>query len=316
MNFALRLTLRCLLILLLLATTLWAALGLWYQFELRPGWRLAAVAAWSLFGLAACILVWRQRWHGLLAYTLGLAMYLSWWLNIRPGSDLLWADDVAQTLSSRVQGNQLQLQQVRAFDWRSERDYSVNWVARSYDLDQLLSVDLALSYWMGPAIAHTLVSFGFADGRYLTFSIEIRKQRHQSYSALAGFFKAYQASLIAAEESDILRTRSNARAEDVYLYRVEMSAEARRSLLLAYVSEANTWAEQPRFYNTLTANCTTVVYEMMRRISPGLPMDWRILVSGYLPEYLYDLHALPQHAPADAGFSAAIRAGIPGMAQP
>ncbi|REM09644.1 DUF4105 domain-containing protein, partial [Mycobacterium tuberculosis] len=81
----------------------------------------------------------------------------------------------------------------------------------------LRSADLILSYWMGPAIAHTLISFGFDDGRYLVFSLEIRKERGESFSALGGFFRKFEMTLVASEETDIVRTRTNARGEDVYL---------------------------------------------------------------------------------------------------
>ena len=63
-------------------------------------------------------------------------------------------------------------------------------------------------------------------------------------------------------------------------------------MFLAYVETANGLARQPRFYNTLTANCITIVYQLARRIVPGLPMDYRLLLSGYLPEYLYRIGAL------------------------
>ncbi|TGR15911.1 DUF4105 domain-containing protein, partial [Mesorhizobium sp. M8A.F.Ca.ET.202.01.1.1] len=63
---------------------------------------------------------------------------------------------------------------VRDFTWRSETDYDAHWVRRAYDLDQLRSADLVLSYWMGPAIAHTLISFGFEDGRHVVFSLDNR----------------------------------------------------------------------------------------------------------------------------------------------
>lgn len=320
-----------LLSLVLLVATLWACLGLWYQLGGPAPVRIAAMAAWAVFGLAAIVLAWRHEWRGLLSYALAFALFLSWWMRIEPTGNRVWADDVAQELRARVDGNIVHLDNVRNFTWRSETDYTPRWESRSYDLDELQSVDVALSYWMGPAIAHTLVSFGFADGRYLTYSIEIRKQRGEAFSGVAGFFKHFEASLIAAEESDILRTRTNARGEDVYLYRVTMSPEARRSLFLAYATEANTLAAHPRFYNTLTANCTTIIFEMMRRIVPGLPLDWRLLASGYLPGYLYKLGALAPGqtlealhqaghinaralaAPDGAGFSRAIRAGTPGM---
>ena len=57
------------------------------------------------------------------------------------------------------------------------------------------------------------------------------------------------------------------------------------------MEEANSLARAPRFYNTLTANCTNLVFDMVRVIHPGVPMDARVLFSGYLPNYAYDLGA-------------------------
>ena len=65
-----------------------------------------------------------------------------------------------------------------------------------------------------------------------------------------------------------------------------------RSLFLAYINEANTLTTTPRFYNTVTANCTTLVYHMMKRIVGSLPLDYRLLLSGYLPEYVYKVGGL------------------------
>ncbi|MDA7414912.1 DUF4105 domain-containing protein [Xenophilus arseniciresistens] len=323
--------------LLLLLTALWAALALHYQLPISMPWRLAAVAAWGLFALAALLLIWRgQTARAVLSYGLAFALLLGWWVRLAPSNERDWADDVARHLQPRVQGSQVLLQNVRNFDWRSETDYTARWEARRYDLDRLRSVDMGLSYWMGPAIAHTLVSFGFDDGRggteQVVFSIEIRKERHEHFSAVAGFFKQFELSLVAGDERDLLRVRTNVRGEDVYLYRVQMAPAAIRSLFLAYVAEAESLQRQPRFYDTLTANCTTIVYQMAQRIVGGLPLDWRLLASGYLPEYVHEVGALApgqdlqalrsagritERAKAAAGdpqsFSRAIRAGMPGM---
>ncbi len=171
----------------------------------------------------------------------------------------------------------------------------MNWETRQYDLAKLTTVDVALSYWMGPAIAHTLVSFGFDDGSYVTFSVEIRKEKNELYSAVGGFFRQFETSIVAADEKDILRVRTNVRGEDVYLYRVLMPDDAKRSLFLSYIKEANKLVDQPRFYNTLTANCTTIVFDMIKHIIPGLPLDYRLFASGYLQDYLYDIDALDKH---------------------
>ncbi|WP_342663792.1 DUF4105 domain-containing protein [Ottowia thiooxydans] len=327
---------RCLLTLLVLLTAAWVVLALHYCLPWSPVGKLAACVLWGAFALAAIALLWRGGvGRALLAYGVAFAMLLGWWARIEPSDSRAWTDDVSRHLQASQAGSVVTLGNVRNFDWRGDTDYTPRWESRRYDLDRLRSVDVALSYWMGPAIAHTLVSFGFDDGQggteQVAFSIEIRKERGESFSAIAGFFKQFELSLIAADERDILRVRTNVRGEDLYLYRVAMPPAAMRSLFLAYIAEADALARQPRFYDTLTANCTTIVYEMAQTIVGGLPLDWRLLASGYLPEYLNDVGALvPGHAlstlrsagritdraqaaNADPRFSQAIRRGVPSI---
>ena len=272
---------------------IWGAFALWFQAPGGPVVQKVAVGLWVIGSIATLVLWWWLRRIGLVVpWLLAMLLMMAWWGTIKPSHDRIWADDVARMVTGKMEGSVVTLDQVRNFDWRSDTDYTQRWEARSYDLNQLRSVDVAMSYWMGPAIAHTLVSFGFADGRYLTFSIEIRKERTESFDGLAGFFKKYETVLIAADERDILRVRTNARGEDMWLYRLKMPPEMMRSLFLAYLDEGALLKREPRFYNTLIANCTTIIFEMARRIDPGLPLDWRLLASGYLDRYLYDIGAL------------------------
>ncbi len=329
----LRITLRLAASLALLLSALWACLALWYQLPVGLAGKIAAAVLWAGFALAAIALLWRGRAaRALLSYAAGFALLVGWWNTIAPSQDRAWADDVARQLSARVDGSVATLENVRAFDWRSETDYTPRWETRRYDLDRLRSVDVSVSYWMGPAIAHTLVSFGFDDGRFLTFSIEIRKERGESFSSLGGFFKRFELGLVAAEERDVLRVRTNVRGEDVHMYRVRLPRAEMRSLFLAYLDEAAALRRAPSFYNTLTANCTTIVYDLAKRIVPGLPMDWRLLASGYLPDYLFDVggltpgyglaalraagritdRAIASDATPGIDFSQAIRRGLPG----
>lgn len=216
---------RVLLTLLLAASALWGCLALAYQ---APGgnWgKGAAGVAWTALCVVAMVAVWRAapwRRRAGWAYVVGLALLCAWWQTLAPSNDRIWADDVARMLRGSVQGSVVTLQNVRNFDWRADDDYTVRWETRQYDLDQLVSVDMALSYWDGPAIAHTLVSFGFADGRHVVFSVEIRKERGEQFSEIGGFFKQFELSVVAAEERDILYVRAGPRGENVYLYPVHM----------------------------------------------------------------------------------------------
>lgn len=135
-----------------------------------------------------------------------------------------------------------------------------------------------------------------------------------------------------ADERDVIRLRTNYRKdppEDVYVYRLHGPVENGRHLFLQYLAEINALKDRPEWYNTLTTNCTTAIW-MHTRINPGHPpLSWKILASGYVPEYLYEIgrldsslpftelqrrahiNARAQAADKAADFSRQIRAGLP-----
>ena len=78
------------------------------------------------------------------------------------------------------------------------------------------------------------------------------------------------------------------RGEDVRIFRVRASPQTARNLLEEYVREANALVQTPRWYNSISTNCTTVIYKMLSLAGEGIPFDWRIIVNGYLPEMMHD----------------------------
>jgi Domain of unknown function (DUF4105) len=309
---------------------LWGGFALWYQIPGGSIVKAITVVVWAAVGVTLLAITVKGRPSvGLGCFAAAFAVLLVWWSQIPPSNNRVWSDDVSRTLSGRVDGNIVTLYGVRNFEWRSDTDYTQHWDTRTYDLSRLESVDLICSYWSMKAIAHVLVSFGFNDGSHVAFSVEIRREKQETFSEIGGFFKEFELSVIAADERDVVRVRTNVRGEDDYLYHIRMPADHMRSLFLAYVNEANTLVNTPRFYNTITVNCTTLVYHMMNRIVGGLPLDYRLLFSGYLPEYVYKVGGLDSRYSLDqlrafgritdraraadksATFSADIRQGIP-----
>ena len=108
---------------------------------------------------------------------------------------------------------------------------------------------------------------------------------------------------VAADERDVVGLRTHARREDTRLFRLAASPAQARDLLLAYAADLNRLAQEPRWYNTLTTNCTTVVYHLVGSVAPGwrfaLPLDPRVLLSGYLPGYLQQIGAVRQDIALD-----------------
>jgi len=325
-----------LLSLIILLFTGWGALAIWYSDIASSGLRMAVTALFGLAGLGAVlgVLLGRLR-RSLTGFALAFAVLLTWWNSIPPSNDRDWQTDVAKLAYAEVDGNRVTVRNIRNFDYRSEFDYTPAYYDRTFDLDKLRSVDLVAVYWMGPAIAHTFLSFGFEDGAQLAVSIETRKEKNEAYSTLKGFFKQYELYYVVADERDVIRLRTNYRKdppEDTYIYRVHGPTENARRIFMAYIGRINQLNAKPEFYNTLVDNCTTGIW-MNSRINPGhLPFSWKILASGYVPQYLYEhgrldgstsfetlqrlshVNRRAQDADQAPDFSQRIRAGVPGMA--
>lgn len=69
---------------------------------------------------------------------------------------------------------------------------------------------------------------------------------------------------MAADEKDLIHTRSNSRGEQVH-FPINMSKAESRALFEQYLHKANELKQQPN-ENTLTSNCTTLVFDMKSNI--------------------------------------------------
>jgi hypothetical protein len=292
-------------------------IGLWIAAIAGTVWAGVRYGPWSGFGLVlvAC------------------GVFALWWMTIQPSNDRDWQPDVAQLLTAEFDPgdpSRVLLRNVRNFDWQTPTEATERWETREYDLDTIESLDFILTWWAGPAIAHTMVSFGFSDGEHIVFSLGIRPERGEAYSSVAGFFKTYELILTGADERDAVGLRTSVQTGNrVVLYRLTGKPEMMRGLFLEYLDLADELAERPRFYRTILDNCTTVIWKLADRLVPGLPIDYRVVLSGYLPEYLYERGSLGTRYPLEdlttmgllpaaisydgtgRGYSAAIRTGIP-----
>ena len=263
----------------------WGALALYFAGPRDIADVLAA--AWVAVGFGILLLV---RPFGRCAVLFGAAaaVLLLWWSTLHPSNDRQWQPDVARPPRAELDGDRLTIQNVRNFDYRSETDYIERWETRTYDLSQLDHLDLFMSYWASPKIAHTIMSWAFRDGQHLAVSIETRKEVGESYDAIAGFFRQYELYYVAADERDVIRLRTNYRGEHVYLYPLRTPRARVRAALLDYAKSMNELAEKPQFYNAGTDNCTTTIRMHAQNIGAKTPWDYRILMNGYMDEMLYE----------------------------
>jgi len=287
--------------LVMAGTTGWGALVLYYLAPGSTAVRTGAAWGFAALGLAAFIglFIRRIRWIGMLCFVVALVPVLLVWVSMTPTNYRDWQPEVAVLPYADINGDLVTVHNIRNFSYRSESDFTPAYYDRTFDLRRLDRVDLLASYWMGPAIAHMFISFGFGDD-HLTISIEARKDRSRTYGTLPGFFRQYELFYVVADERDAIRVRTNYRKdppEDVYLFRLVAPIENGRRVFLDYMRDINEVREHPRFYNTLTTNCTTMILAHAAANPGHVPYSWKVLVSGYTPEHVYENGRLDQSLP-------------------
>lgn len=291
-----------LLALLICASGAWGAFALLNTVPLSEGARTALAASYALFALiaVAALAVARWRWRVAATYVAAFIAVLAWFFSLEARNDRDWQTDVAVLPYATVEGDTVTMHNIRNFTYRSENDYTPAYYDRRFEVSKLEGVDLVAVYWMGPAVAHIFVSFAFQGGDHLAVSIETRKEKGEAYSTVNGFFRQYELFYVVADERDVIRLRTNYRKdppEDVYVYRVNGPLENGRKLFLDYVRKINGLKDKAEFYNTLTTNCTTNIW-MHSLVNAGhVPFSWKILASGYVPDYLYEVGRLDRSVP-------------------
>ena len=321
--------------LLVVAASAWGFLAIYYSYlwPMLTGKVLALVlVAAALFALTG-VVTSRRRMQSLVVYVVVFLGVLLWWRSIEPSHDRDWKEEGAVLPGVSWNGDLVTVHNIRNFDYATTTDFVPAYYDKTFDVNDLESVDLIASYWAGPAIAHIFISFGFADDEYLSVSIERRDEKGEGYSTIKGLFRQYEIFYVVADERDVVRLRTNVRndpPEDVYMYRVHGPMEIGRRLFVEYMRRIDQLASTPEFYNTLTSNCAGNIW-LNAQVNPGrVPFSWKILLSGHVPEYLYERGLLDKTVPfaelqelsrintaaraaGDAEeFSRLIRAGLPG----
>jgi len=215
-------------------------------------------------------------------------------LSRHPSNDRTWSPDQRALATARFAGDSVYIHNVRNVHYRTTHDYDVHYEDRAYDLKRIESVWFVVEPFSGmKGPAHTFVTFGFNDGRYVAISVEIRKEVGESFSPWRGATRGYELTYVVGDERDLIGLRANFRHDSVYLYRTTATPEKAREMFVSMLTRANKLAAEPEFYNTLTSTCTTNIVRHVNEISPKrVPLSLKTLLPAYADELAYKVGLL------------------------
>lgn len=220
-----------------------------------------------------------------------LLSFLLWQALKVPPTTGDWQPALAIQSTAEFNGNMVTVKNVRNFRYPSEKDPQVSYYDQEYDLNKITKAWYVVDPFASKNYAaHTFLSFEFSDEKYLSISIEARKKKGQDYSLVWGMFRTYPLMYIAADERDAILMRANIRKDKVYLYPVKATPEQAKLLFVDMMHKMNSLAVKPEWYNTFTANCTSMIAYHVNKIWPGvLPkFSWQVWVTGYAEKLAFD----------------------------
>lgn len=205
-------------------------------------------------------------------------------LVTKPSNTRTWNDDQSILPFSEIDGNKVSVHNIRDFMYASTTSYNIHYYDKTFDTNTIKKVWYIVEPFSGvPGSAHTFLSFEFENNQFLSISIEIRKEKGESFNPIKGIFNQYELTYVIADEKDVIKLRSNYRKDTVYLYPAKGTQEGFKLLLLDMLSRTNTLKEHPEFYNTITNNCTTNIVKHVNKVSSGsIPF---FTLQAIFPEY-------------------------------
>ncbi len=283
---------------LLLLLPLWAAAGAVWWFAPLGGPKLLHWAAAGFLLLLGATAPLRREPRA----AIGMAMLLSalgfaGFAALQPSHERAWRPEQSRMPQATIVGDELRLLYARAFRWAKGDGadaFEPAWFDAAYDLRRLEGLDFLISpFGDVPGIAHTMFSFRFDDGRRIVVSPEVRKERGEAYDPKLGLFRNYELMYVLADERDALHLRTNVWGDEVYAHPVDVQPATARRLLEHIAARVQQLHEEPAFYNTILASCSTSLGDHVEAISePPIHLDWRVLLPGFSDELGFELGLL------------------------
>lgn len=216
----------------------------------------------------------------------GFIIYMS---SATPRLDRDWTENLAVMPKITIAGDDFTLDPV--MDWSYSADGPAQKTTTSFAarLSDVKNIWFMVEPQPGEAYAaHTLLLFEFPDDRIIGLTVEARLEKDETYDAVAGVLNKYELAYMWNTAKEVLERRAVFLNKDIYIYPLTLSAEQKQAFLRSLLQRSIDVQTHPRFYNTLTSNCTN---ELAKAARLSWHPSW--ILTGYSPQRLYDLKMIP-----------------------
>ena len=228
-------------------------------------------------------------------------------LVLQPSNQRNWEYGMDVLPHIVIDGDLVTVQHERDFAWTATGPAGSDYVDRTFDVRRLQRVWFVEEpFTLAPiegfeGVAHTYFVFDFQGQAPVVVSVESRREKGQGYDPVIGAFNEYELIYLWGTERDMTGRRALLEKNQLYMYPLVGSMDSARRLFVNLATTTAQLETQPRFYNTLTSNCTNELAKAANEAQPGaVPPHPALIFPGYSARLLYDLGFIPNDAPFEA----------------
>ncbi|WP_370312974.1 DUF4105 domain-containing protein [Sagittula sp.] len=222
---------------------------------------------------------------------IAVVLYLPW-VVLLPSHDRDWRADHSRLPLVSDGEEAAVIRNIRNWDYAPDGSVAREaWLNATLVPEELEQAYFVVEPFTGSeAIAHTMLSFRFRDGKTYVASVEARREEGESYNApLAAVLPVFEYFFVWTTERDMFGNSEFWAGDQLYLYPLSIPIEQQRAVLEAMLRESEELVTEPRWYNTLFSNCTNVLARAVNRTKRGsVPFDKSWVLTGYADDFLYE----------------------------
>jgi hypothetical protein len=213
-----------------------------------------------------------------------------------PRNDRTWYPYLERTSHVELTGDAFKVTPVLDWSYSATGETARNYGEADFRFDQLRNVWFVLEPQPGSKLAaHTFLIFEFEGDRLLGATIEARRETTEKYSAVAGLFNKYELAYMWGSAHDLLTRRAVMLDHETFVYPLALKPEWKRDLLTRMLQRTQALETQPRWYNTLSSNCTNEIAK-----ATDLKWDSAFVLTGLADDHLYEKKLIPGPSFAEA----------------
>lgn len=205
-----------------------------------------------------------------------------------PSNSKNWEFGFTKNAQISYSNNNVLINNVRNFKYNSSGAVSTEYTSLTLDPNKIESSYFILEPFSAfGAVAHSFLQFNFSDGQKVLASVEARRTKGQQFNAFTGLFNNYELIYVWGTEQDLIGRRLLVEKSEVYKFPLTISHEYSKNLFLQMVSDTKNLQTKPKFYNSLTSNCTNLLAMAANKIKPGVvPYDISWVLPGFSDKFL------------------------------